>query len=192
MKLKRLFAAVLSTALALSLCAMPAMAEGATTAGAMPKTSTSTIDKNQKGSITIYKRALDSSGNAGTAGDGETMVSPQGAALKDTGFTLYQVMDTNTLLAYYNDNTTADQVDVKDYFTNYTTNKTAAGLKTAYATAYKAEVLTDENGKATFTGLPVGMYLVIETKTPQAVTMPVEPFLVSIPMTPHWRQDYGR
>lgn len=183
MKLKRLFTAILSTALALSLCAMPAMAEGATTAGAMPKTSTSTIDKNQKGSITIYKRALDSSGNAGTAGDGETMVSPQGAALKDTGFTLYQVMDTNTLLAYYNDNTTADQVDVKDYFTNYAENKTAAGLKTAYATAYKSEVRTDENGKATFTELPVGMYLVIETKTPQAVTMPVEPFLVSIPMT---------
>ena len=183
MKLKRLFTAILSVALTLSLCAMPAMAEGATTAGAMPKTSTSTIDKNQKGSITIYKRALDSSGNAGTAGDGETMVSPQGAALKDTGFTLYQVMDTNTLLAYYNDNTTADQVDVKDYFTNYAENKTAAGLKTAYATAYKSEVRTDENGMATFTELPVGMYLVIETKTPQAVTMPVEPFLVSIPMT---------
>ena len=183
MKLKRLFTAILSVALTLSLCAMPAMAEGATTAGAMPKTSTSTIDKNQKGSITIHKRALDSSGNAGTAGDGETMVSPQGAALKDTGFTLYQVMDTNTLLAYYNDNTTADQVDVKDYFTNYAENKTAAGLKTAYATAYKSEVRTDENGKATFTELPVGMYLVIETKTPQAVTMPVEPFLVSIPMT---------
>ena len=183
MKLKRLFTAILSVALTLSLCAMPAMAEGATTAGAMPKTSTSTIDKNQKGSITIYKRALDSSGNAGTAGDGETMVSPQGAALKDTGFTLYQVMDTNTLLAYYNDNTTADQVDVKDYFTNYAENKTAAGLKTAYATVYKSEVRTDENGKATFTELPVGMYLVIETKTPQAVTMPVEPFLVSIPMT---------
>ena len=183
MKLKRLFTAILSVALTLSLCAMPAMAEGATTAGEMPKTSTSTIDKNQKGSITIYKRALDSSGNAGTAGDGETMVSPQGAALKDTGFTLYQVMDTNTLLAYYNDNTTADQVDVKDYFTNYAENKTAAGLKTAYATAYKSEVRTDENGKATFTELPVGMYLVIETKTPQAVTMPVEPFLVSIPMT---------
>lgn len=182
MKLKRLFTAVLSAALALSLCAMPAMAADSA-AATMPKTSTSTIDKNQKGSITIYKRALDSSGNAGTAGDGETMASPQGAALKDTGFTLYRVMDTETLLAYYNDNTTADQVDVKDYFTNYAENKTAAGLKTAYATAYKSEVLTDENGKATFTELPVGMYLVIETKTPQAVTMPVEPFLVSIPMT---------
>lgn len=182
MKLKRLFTAILSAALTLSLCAMPAMAaHGA--AATMPKTSTSTIDKNQKGSITIYKRALDSSGNAGTAGDGETMADPQGTALKDTGFTLYQVMDTNTLLAYYNDNTTADQVEVADYFTNYTTNKTAAGLKTAYATAYKSEVRTDENGKATFTELPVGMYLVIETKTPQAVTVPVEPFLVSIPMT---------
>lgn len=182
MKLKRLFTAVLSTALALSLCAMPAMAADSA-AATMPKTSTSTIDKNQEGSITIYKRALDSSGNAGTAGDGETMASPQGAALKDTGFTLYRVMNTETLLAYYNDNTTADQIDVKDYFTNYAENKTAAGLKTAYATAYKSEVRTDENGKATFTKLPVGMYLVIETKTPQAVTMPVEPFLVSIPMT---------
>ena len=72
MKLKRLFTAVLSAALALSLCAMPAMAADSA-AATMPKTSTSTIDKNQKGSITIYKRALDSSGNAGTAGDGETM-----------------------------------------------------------------------------------------------------------------------
>lgn len=182
MKLKRLFTAVLSTALALSLCAMPAMAADSA-AATMPKTSTSTIDKNQKGSITIYKRALDSSGNAGTAGDGETMASPQGAALKDTGFTLYQVMNTEKLLAYYNDAATDKQVEVADYFTDYTTNKTAAGLKTAYATAYKSEVRTDENGKATFTELPVGMYLVIETKTSQAVTVPVEPFLVSIPMT---------
>lgn len=36
---------------------------------------------------------------------------------------------------------------------------------------------------AKFDGLKVGMYLVIETQAPQAVTVPVEPFLVSIPMT---------
>lgn len=36
MKLKRLFAAVLSTALALSLCAMPAMAADGTTAAGTP------------------------------------------------------------------------------------------------------------------------------------------------------------
>lgn len=179
MKLKRLFTAALSAVLALSLCAMPAMAaDGSTTT---PKTST--IDTTKTGSITIYKRALDSDENTGTAGDGETMANPQGTALKDTGFTLYQVMDTNTLLAYYNDNTTADQVDVKDYFTNYAENKTAAGLKEAYKIPYKTQELTDADGKATFADLAVGMYLVIETKTPQAVTVPVEPFLVSIPMT---------
>lgn len=181
MKLKRLFTAALSAALALSLCAMPAMAADGT--AATVKTSTGTIDTTQEGSITIYKRALDSGVTAGSAGDGETMENPQGTALKDTGFTLYQVMNTEQLLAYYNDNTTDEQVDVKKYFTNYDTDKTAAGLRNEYKTPYKTQELTDENGKATFTGLRVGMYLVIETKTPQAVTVPVEPFLVSIPMT---------
>ena len=180
MKLKRLFTAALSAALALSLCAMPAMA--ADGAAATVKTSTGTIDTTQKGSITIYKRALDSGEAEGTAGDGETMENPQGTALKDTGFTLYRVMNTEQLLAYYNDNTTDDQVDVKKYFTDYDTDKTAAGLKTGYA-AYGVQKLTGADGKVSFTGLPVGMYLVIETKTPQAVTKPVKPFLVSIPMT---------
>lgn len=73
MKLKRLFTAVLSAALTLSLCAMPAMAaEGATDDTTPPKTSTSTIDTQKEGSITIYKRALDGE-NHGAAGDGETM-----------------------------------------------------------------------------------------------------------------------
>ena len=180
MKLKRLFTAALSAALALSLCAMPAMAADGT--AATVKTSTGTIDTTQKGSITIYKRALDSGDTTGAAGDGETMENPQGTALKDTGFTLYRVMNTEQLLAYYNDNTTDDQVDVKKYFTDYDTDKTAAGLKTGYA-AYGVQKLTGADGKVSFTGLPVGMYLVIETKTPQAVTVPVEPFLVSIPMT---------
>ena len=182
MKLKRLFTAVLSAALALSLCAMPAMAADGSTA-APPNTSTSTINTKQTGSITIYKRALDSAQTKGTAGDGETMTAPQGTALKDTGFTLYRVMDTDALLAYYNDNPTDKQVEVEDYFTDYTKDKTAAGLKKGYKIPYKTQELTDADGKATFADLAVGMYLVIETKTPQAVTVPVEPFLVSIPMT---------
>ena len=180
MKLKRLFTAALSAALALSLCAMPAMAADGTAAAV--KTSTGTIDTTQKGSITIYKRA-ESSTHSTTAGTGEKVGTPSGEALPNAGFTLYQVMDTNSLLAYYNDNTTDDQVDVKNCFTDYNTDKTADGLKATYATVYRPQVLTDENGKATFTGLDVGMYLVIETKTPQAVTVPAEPFLVSIPMT---------
>lgn len=182
MKLKRLFTAILSTALALSLCAMPAMAAD----GATPTltTSTSTIDTQKEGSITIYKRAMDSGEKEGDHGDGETMTGkPQGTALKDTGFTLYQVMDTDALLAYYNDAAKAGQVDVKSYFTKYEEDNTAKGLIEKYQTPYKTQILTDENGMAAFTKLPVGMYLVIETKTPQAVTVPVEPFLVSIPMT---------
>lgn len=182
MKLKRLFTAVLSAALTLSLCAMPAMAaEGTTTTGTTPKTSTSTIDIGQKGSITIYKRALDGT-VSGTAGDGETMTAP-GTALKDTGFTLYQVMNTQQLLDYYNDNPTDKQVEVEDYFTDYTKDKTAAGLKEKYKTPYREQVFTNAQGVAQFTELDVGMYLVIETQAPQAVTVPAEPFLVSIPMT---------
>lgn len=182
MKLKRLFTAILSAALTLSLCAMPAMAAD----GATPTltTSTSTIDTQKEGSITIYKRAMDSGEKEGDHGDGETMTGkPQGTALKDTGFTLYQVMDTDALLAYYNDAAKAGQVDVKSYFTKYEEDNTAKGLIEKYQTPYKTQILTDENGMAAFTKLPVGMYLVIETKTPQAVTVPVEPFLVSIPMT---------
>lgn len=179
MKLKRLFTAILSTALALSLCAMPAMAaDGSTTTP-----NTSTINKGQLGSITIYKRALDSGVTPGDAGDGEAMTGkPQGTALKDTGFTIYQVMDADALVAYYN-NTTTKKVDVKGYFDKYDQDNTAEGLKPEYKKNSKPQELTNEQGVAKFSGLDVGMYLVIETKTPQAVTVPVEPFLVSIPMT---------
>jgi len=159
---------------------MPAMAADGTTT---PNTSTSTINTKQTGSITIYKRALDSAQTKGTAGDGETMTAPQGTALKDTGFTLYRVMDTDALLAYYNDNPTDKQVEVEDYFTDYTKDKTAAGLKEKYKTPYREQVFTNAQGVAQFTELDVGMYLVIETQAPQAVTVPAEPFLVSIPMT---------
>lgn len=179
MKLKRLFTAILSAALTLSLCAMPAMAADGTTT----TPNTSTINKGQLGSITIYKRALDSGVTPGDAGDGEAMTGkPQGTALKDTGFTIYQVMDADALVAYYN-NTTTKQVDVKDYFDKYDQDNTAEGLKPEYKKNSKPQKLTNEQGVAKFSGLDVGMYLVIETKTPQAVTVPVEPFLVSIPMT---------
>lgn len=171
MKLKRLFTAILSAALTLSLCAMPAMAADGTTT----TPNTSTINKGQLGSITIYKRALDSGVTPGDAGDGEAMTGkPQGTALKDTGFTIYQVMDADALVAYYN-NTTTKQVDVKDYFDKYDQDNTAEGLKPEYKKNSKPQELTNEQGVAKFSRLDVGMYLVIETKTPQAVTVEVTP-----------------
>lgn len=185
MKLKRLFTAVLSTALALSLCAMPAMAvDGGAATGTTPNTSTSTIKKDQLGSITIYKRALDSGESKGADGNGETMTAP-GTALKDTGFTLYRVKDTEALLDYYNGLSTgaAAEVTVDSCFKDKT-SYTKENLRTEISQAkVENEKFTDENGMAKFDGLKVGMYLVIETQAPQAVTVPVEPFLVSIPMT---------
>lgn len=185
MKLKRLFTAILSAALALSLCAMPAMAaEGATDDTTPPKTSTSTIDTQKEGSITIYKRALDGE-NHGAAGDGETMeAEAPGTALKDTGFTLYQVMDTEALLAYYNGLSTGaePEITVESCFKDKT-SYTKENLKDTIHLAREEEFTNEAEGKVVFNELPVGLYLVIETTSPAAVTQKVEPFLVSIPMT---------
>lgn len=55
-KAKRFLTGLLSAALALSLCAMPAMAaEGGTVDTSNPQKTTSVIDTSKKGSITIYK-----------------------------------------------------------------------------------------------------------------------------------------
>lgn len=185
MKLKRLFTAILSAALTLSLCAMPAMAaDGTTTPPTTPKTSTSTIDTQKEGSITIYKRALEKKSDEGTDGDGETMTAP-GTALKDTGFTLYQVMTTTQLVDYYDGLSTgaAAEVTVGSCFENNT--HTADNLTETIKKNQKGtEQFTDASeGKVVFNNLPVGLYLVIETTSPAAVTQKVEPFLVSIPMT---------
>lgn len=180
MKLKRLFTAILSAALTLSLCAMPAMAADGSTAAGTPNTST--IDKGQTGSITIYKRALDGE-TPGDPGKGEAMEAP-GTALKDTGFTLYRVKDTEALLDYYNGLSTgaAAEVTVDSCFKDKT-SYTKENLKDTIHLAREEEFTNEAEGKVVFNELPVGLYLVIETTSPAAVTQKVEPFLVSIPMT---------
>ena len=42
---------------------------------------------------------------------------------------------------------------------------------------------TDANGRTTATGLPLGLYLIVETYVPENVTCTVNPFFVSVPMT---------
>ena len=42
---------------------------------------------------------------------------------------------------------------------------------------------TDEHGHTRKTDLPLGLYLVVETKVPETVTCTTDPFLVSVPMT---------
>lgn len=56
-------------------------------------------------------------------------------------------------------------------------------IKATYSGNATSEVLTDENGTATFSDLDLGFYVVIETTVPDAVTTAMDPFLLSVPMT---------
>lgn len=190
-KAKRFLTGLLSAALALSLCAMPAMADEGEGNAQTPtiKTSVSTIDKTKKGSITIYKYLHSTELTDSVAGTGEQQTVSDGATpLKDAGFTIYQVKTADELVAYY-EAASDDNAVTADSFFKTTDNKTAANLKDGIANQAvkdkngKTERKTDNNGYVQFADLNVGMYLVIETTTPDSVVKPVDPFLVSIPMT---------
>ena len=181
----------MSAALALSLCAMPAMAAEGEGNAQTPeiKTSVSTIDKTKKGSITIYKYLHSTDLTGSVAGTGEQQKVPNEATpLKDAGFTIYQVKTANELVAYY-EAASDDAAVTADSFFKTPDNKTAENLNDGIANKVvkdktgKTERKTDKNGYVQFADLNVGMYLVIETTTPDSVVKPVDPFLVSIPMT---------
>lgn len=190
-KAKRFLTGLLSAALALSLCAMPAMAEGGESNAQTPtiKTSVSTIDKTKKGSITIYKYLHSTDLTGSVAGTGEQQKVPNEATpLKDAGFTIYQVKTADELVAYYEAASGDTAVTADSYFKS-PDSKTAANLIDGIADKVikdkddKTERKTDANGFVKFADLSVGMYLVIETTPPDSVVKPVDPFLVSIPMT---------
>lgn len=181
MKLKRLFTAILSAALALSLCAMPAMAEdGSTTAaGTLSKTATA-IDWTKKGSLTIHKYETDTA-PTGVHDNGESTTS--GTPLNGVTFTLYKVQDDKWLKSYYQGTGTSPAMPtVDEYFED------DGSLKSSVTTSStKIEVTTGTgtagDGTAVASGLELGLYLVVETNKPDAVKQAADPFLVSIPMT---------
>ena len=85
MKLKRLFTAILSAALTLSLCAMPAMADSSTTAaGTAPADGTPVWESGKTGSITIHKYEYNPAPGAtpkqGTGAEGEAAPAAQDTA----------------------------------------------------------------------------------------------------------------
>lgn len=188
MKLKRLLTAALSAVMALSVCALPAMAEGA---GTTPTLTTSTIDKNAIGSITIYKylRNDDKTGDASNGESFNDTLDPASTPLAGVGFTVYQVMNSDDLMSYYNEKAERSTVTVGTFWDSTAKNFKSGVTPVTGGTNSKsepwsgAEKKTDTNGQVTFDKLPVGMYLVVETTTPSVVKSPVAPFLVSIPMT---------
>lgn len=179
-KAKRFLTGLLSAALALSLCAMPAMADDGEGNAQTPtiKTSVSTIDESKTGSITIHKYLQKDAQekNDGTGEDGQK--APAGAeAAQGVGFTVYQVMSKAELLNYYNGK--GDTVTIDTYAD---VNKNVLRDNVTYIKKYD-EKKTDKDGVVKFDNLEIGLYVVIETYKPASVTQAVKPFLVSIPMT---------
>lgn len=180
-KAKRFLTGLLSAALALSLCAMPAMAEEGEGNAQAPaiKTSVSTIDESKTGSITIHKylkKTVDEKGD-GTGEDGQTPTDAEAA--EGVGFTVYQVMSKADLLEYYNNNANVSSVTI-DTYADVNGNKLQKGVTPINTYGQKK---TGKDGVVKFEDLEIGLYVVIETYKPASVTQAVKPFLVSIPMT---------
>lgn len=182
-KAKRFLTGLLSAVLALSLCAMPAMAaDNGETPATTPTTTDSVIDTTKKGSITIYKY-LHADPIQGEAGTGETQKIPTGTEpAEDVGFTIYRVKAATTLQEYYDGKTSEKTAQVSDYIENGKV-KAQYNNRIDDVADIGVEKKTNADGMVQFTDLPVGLYLVMETSKPATVTEPVEPFLVSIPMT---------
>lgn len=178
-KAKRFLTGLLSAALALSLCAMPAMAadNGETPATTPPQD----VWTQDTGSITIHKYEYNGQVKPNSTGEENDVDKlPEGAtALKGATFSIYQVMDRAALRNYYDGTDGQTKVTVDTYL-----NETEDAIKPdqSYSKVFATDT-TDENGIASFTELPIGLYVVVETGTPDKVTSPVKPFLVSVPMT---------
>lgn len=183
-KFKKMLAGLLGAAMVLTSFGTPAWAESKVDT---PQKTTATIDTKKTGSITIHK--YEYNGDTAQLPDGTGEKSdlnnvPTGLAdaekatpLKGAGFTIYRVMDDTEMLAYYNGKTNEKDVTVDKYVDG-------GSIKETYISkVFGKEQRTDEKGETKFSGLPLGIYVVIETTKPDSVKTPVVPFLVSIPMT---------
>ena len=174
-KAKRFLTGLLSAALALSLCAMPAMANAM-----LPP---STIETDREGSLTIYKF--------------EGNEAKEDKLLDGVTFTAYQVADIEQPTDPTTGTTGVEMKPVKALTdidpdikitseTKYTDIKEtvdaalANGTLTAFNTATTGENGT--KGEAKFEKMPVGVYLIVETDAPSQIVNKTANFLVSIPM----------
>ena len=198
-KAKRFLTGLLSAALALSLCAMPAMAaEGS---GTTTTPTANPVWTETEGSITIHKYEWNETNRGPATGEAEDAGSlpsnGKGEAptpLAGATFTVYQVKNANELKKYYD----GEEVTWPTSWTEYAEKDTATGgykltnEKVGTVTEIGSKT-TDSTGVVQFGKvpgkdektevLPLGLYLVLETKTPDSVRTACEPFFVSVPMT---------
>lgn len=198
-KAKRFLTGLLSAALALSLCAMPAMAasDGETTT----PPPANPVWTETEGSITIHKYEWNGkNGEAGTGEAGDSLPSNDKGEtptpLAGATFTVYQVKNETELKEYYDNYDGKNNVAWPTSWTEYAEKDTATGgykLKSGVSLHEVGSKTTGADGFVQFGKvpgedgktevLPLGLYLVLETETPDSVKTACEPFFVSVPMT---------
>lgn len=194
-KAKRFLTGLLSAALALSLCAMPAMADEGS--GTTPAPTANPVWTETEGSITIHKYEWNddtrgpATGELGDAGnlpskdaDGKT---EKPTPLAGATFTVYQVKNEEDLKDYYDGKNVTWPTSWEEYAEKDTTTG-GYKLKTGVSATEFGSKKTDASGVVQFGKvqeevLPLGLYLVLETETPDSVKTACEPFFVSVPMT---------
>lgn len=177
---------------------------------ANPTVTTSTINHEQRGSITVRK--LQEQNGTVVAGTGTINTGEQRKPVEGVKFKVVKVADledvinanstTSTDGAYYTNLADVIKAQIGGSKSEFTAdeiqsavdelNKTEAGINSlkALATA-SGEQTTDTNGEAVFSNLDLGLYIVVETDTSGAkvdgtgavVMTPSDPYLVSVPMT---------
>ena len=205
MKLKRLLTGVLSAVMALSVCAMPALADEATN-----KQVTFNPAKTS-GSLTIHKYEQSQAENNGTTTRGE--------GLNDVTFEAYLVAtikqeeaNGSIKLTYeipqslkvaglnedaFNGTETEDATGLIKYEGVYDAVNTAFGKLTKANQEALSEgtattkTVNSEKGIAKFDSLPLGIYMIKETKAPAQILTYTANFIVSIPMVEkgQWMYD---
>lgn len=177
-KAKRFLTGLLSAALALSLCAMPAMANAT-----LPPT---TIDTTKTGSLTIYKfegnEATEDNllnGVTFTAYQVANIVQPTDPTTGTTGVEMQPVEALTKIDPDIKITSETKYDDIKD-----TVDAALADNADPKLTVF-ASATTGENGtkgEAKFEKMPVGVYLIVETDAPSQIVNKTANFLVSIPM----------
>lgn len=192
MKLKRLLTAALSAVMALSVCALPAMAADGTT-------STSTFDPSiTTGTLTInkYEQTTEQAGknpvDKGTPLDGVEFTIYQLATVKQAnteGSIGLEYIPTTTELASTDFKMVADpatgKIDSKALYKQISSKITDTVKNTLDAEGKKKSAITGTAGvagQAKFEDLPLGIYMVEETKAPSQILSHTANFIVSIPM----------
>ena len=196
MKLKRLLTAALSAVMALSVCALPAMAAGTT--------STSTFDPSiTKGTLTISKYEQTDADKTKTDAN-----EKKGKLLDGVEFTVYKLADIKQVdgkLVYapvaalnrvlsdddFNDATAEGSINSEKLYKTISQKLSDVHFDMSTLSPESKTTGKDSSvgtGKVKFE-LDLGIYMVAETKAPSQILTKSANFIVSIPMTV--KQDDG-